>query len=229
MQQLVSTPLVDFLRGLRTEIDHNYGHGRVMVAVDGMAGSGAGDFADELARVYTETGRETFRASMEDFHRSRAERYQAGHTSPEGYYQDSYDYRTLRRVLIDPFRMAGSTGFQTSAFDVRRDAPVVTSWQTADADGILIIDGVFLLRPELIGTWNYAIAIDVPPALAYERLAKRDSRDPDPASPANARYIGGRELYLAEAAPLFAASAVVDNTDPAHPLRIFPDNGCGGA
>jgi uridine kinase len=229
MQQLISTPVIDFLRGLRGEIDHNYAHGRVIVAVDGMAGSGTNAFADELARVFQETGREAFRASMEDFHRPRSERHMAGLDSAEGYYADSYDYRTLRRALIDPFKMAGSTGFQTAAFDQKRDAPVVTSWQTADPDAILILNGVFLLRPELRGGWHYSIYLDVPPAVAYERLAARDNRNPDPLAVSNARYRGGQELYLAEAAPLFAAAAVVDNTDPTHPHRVFPDMGCACA
>jgi len=222
--QLVSTPLVEFQRGLRGEIDHNYAHGRVVLAVDGMVGAGTAAFADELARVYAETGREAFRASMEDFHRPRAQRRQAGRDSADGYYRDSFDYGTFRRVLLDPFRMAGSTGFQTAAFDVKRDAPIVSSWQTAGADAVLIVDGPFLLRPDLRGAWNYSIYLDVAARLAYERLAIRDGRDPSPDADSNARYIGGWQSYLADAEPFFAASAVVDNTDQAHPRRIFGDS-----
>jgi uridine kinase len=224
MQQLVSTPRFEFLRDLRREIDHNYAHGRVIVAVDGMTGSGTSAFADEFARVFGETRREVFRSSIDDFHRPRAERYRLGRDSAEGYYRESFDYGTLRRVLIDPFRMAGSTGFQTAAFDTARDAAVVSSWRTADADAVLVIDGIFLLRPELRGSWNYSVYLDVPPAVAYERLALTDRRDPDPEAVSNARYMGGRELYLAEAGPFLAASAVVDNTDQEHPRRVFGDS-----
>jgi uridine kinase len=224
MQRLVSTPLVEFLRELRGEIEHNYAHGRVIVAVDGMTGAGTTEFADEFARVLAETGRESFRASMDDFHRPRADRYRAGRDSAEGYYRDSFDYGTLRRVLIDPFRMAGSTGFQTAAFDTARDAPIVSSWRTAGADATLVIDGLFLLRPELRGSWNYSVYLDVSPTVAYERLARSDNRDPDPNAESNARYIAGRDLYLVDAEPFFAASAVVDNADPEHPRRVFGDS-----
>jgi uridine kinase len=216
--QLSSTPRIEFLRNLVTEIAHNYGRGRVMVAVDGndadggsassgdatdgRAGSaGTASFADDLASVFREAGHTAFRASIRDFHRSHAERAARGDESPESYYRDAFDYRTLRRVLIDPFRMAGSTGFQTSAFDDRRDAPTQSRWLTAPADAVLIIDGVFLNRPELRDLWNFSILLE----------------DPN---------IPGRVLepYFADADPRGSASAIVDNSAPDVPRRIFADS-----
>jgi uridine kinase len=222
--QLVSTPRVEFLRGIAGEIGRLYPKGRVVVAVDGLIGSGTGDFAAMLARVFGEAGRIAFTASMEDFHRQRAERYRLGRTSPEGFYADSYDYRTLRRALVDPFRLAGSTGFQTAAFDLVRNAPVLSAWQTGPADLVLIVEGVFLNRPELRGLWDYSIYLDVPMADAYARLAAERGFDADPLAPANERYRGGQERYLAEMDPAQVASAVVDNVDPEAPRRVFSDS-----
>ena len=82
----------------------------------------------EFAEVFAEEGSAVYRASIDGFHRPRAERYVRGRTSAEGYYRDSYDYATFRRALLDPFRdgaqTAGATGFQLAAFDVLRDSPV---------------------------------------------------------------------------------------------------------
>lgn len=222
--ELISTPKVEFLRGIVKEIMHNYGHGRVIVAVDGVDGAGKTIFSDALATVFREAGCETFRASIDDFHRPRFERHLAGEDSPEGFYRDSFDYRTLRRVLIDPFLMAGSTGFQTTAFDLRRDAPTESRWQTAGEDAVLVIDGIFLNRPELRDAWNYSVFLDVPWSVAYARMAGRDGVDPDPDAPSNARYRLGQDLYFAEAFPRAAASAIVDNTDPEAPRRVFADS-----
>ncbi|WP_345761496.1 uridine kinase [Diaminobutyricibacter sp. McL0608] len=222
--QLLPTPRNEFLRELVGEIAHNYGRGRVIVAVDGVDGAGKTTFGDDLAAVFREAGHDAFRASMEDFHRSRAERYRDGRESPESFYRDSFDYQTFRRVLVDPFRMAGSTGFQTTAWDVRRDAPTLSRWVTGQPDGVLIVDGVFLLRPELRGIWNYSILLEVPWDVAYSRLAERDARNPDADALANARYRDGQELYFTEANPREFANALVDNADPAHPRRIFADS-----
>ncbi len=40
----------------------------------------------------------------------------------------------------------------------------------------------------------------------------------DPASPANARYVGGQRTYLAEVVPWSRATWVLDNTDLEHPV-----------
>jgi uridine kinase len=221
--QLVPTPRNEFLRGLVAEIVRLYSAGRVIVAVDGIDGAGKTAFADDLAAAFEESGHPTARASMSDFHRPREERYRLGRESPESFYRDSFDYLTFRRVLVDPFRMAGSAGFQRASFDLRRDAPMLTSWLTMDADAVLIVDGIFLNRPELHGIWNYSILLEVPWDLAYARLAKRLGVDEDPGAGSNSRYREGQELYFAEADPQARANAIVDNTDPAHPSRVFAD------
>jgi uridine kinase len=220
--QLVTTPRVAFVRGVAAEIGRRYPVGRVLVAVDGIIGSGTGDFADLLARVFEESGRTAFRASMEGFHRARADRYRQGRDSAQGFYDDSYDYRTLRRALVDPFRLAGSTGFQTAAFDMRRDAAVLSSWQTGPADIVLLVDGVFLNRPELRELWDYSIYLELDFPTAYARLAASRGLDPDPDAPSNARYRGGQQLYLDQMNPLAVASQVVDASDPELPRRVVP-------
>lgn len=221
---LVRTPRVDVMRELRNEITHNYGAGRTIVAVDGIPGSGTSSFADDLADAFREDGRTAFRASIDDFHRPREERYVRGRQSGEGYYNDSFDYSLFRRVLIEPFRMAGSTGFQLAGFDEKRDTGEELRWVTGPKDATLIVDGVFLHRADLRGLWHYSIWLDVPLAEAYRRLAATLGVDPDPTASSNARYVGGQELYLRDAGPRTRASAVINNADEAHPTRVFLDS-----
>ncbi|PWC07281.1 uridine kinase [Mycetocola zhujimingii] len=221
---LVSTPRVELLRDLREEITHNYPAGRTIVAVDGIAGSGTAAFADGLADVFREADRAAFRASIDDFHRPREERYARGRDSAEGYYHDSFDYSLLRRVLIEPFRLAGGTGFQLAGFDEKRDTGEELRWVTGPKDAVLIVDGVFLHRPELRGLWHYSIWLDVPFSEAYRRLAESLGADPDPQAASNARYVGGQQLYQREANPRTSATAVVNNSVEASPVRVFLDS-----
>jgi uridine kinase len=208
----------DQLDALAAEILHNYGSGRAIVAIDGFDGAGKTHFAEDLAAAITAAGHSVFRASLDDFHRSRAERHARGVDSAEGFYRDSFDYTTLRRVLIEPFKLGGSTAFVTASFDHHRDAAVPSKWRTGPKDAILVIDGIFINRPELRGLWNYSVWLDVPREIAEQRMAERDGPAED-----SERYRGGQELYLAEANPREAAFAIIDNTDFEHPRRVFAD------
>ncbi|MET0735082.1 MAG: uridine kinase [Microbacterium sp.] len=225
--RLPITPTTTLWRELREDVRRRYRGGRILLAIDGTDGAGKTTFADGLAEVFAEDGSAVFRASIDGFHRPRAERYALGRTSPEGFYRDSYDYATFRRVLIDPFREGWQTsatiGFQLEAFDLSRDAPVESAWVTAPKDAVLIVDGIFLHRPELRDVWDWSAWLDVPLEVAYARMALRDGTDPDFRAASNRRYREGQELYVRDADPRAAASVIVDNADFAHPVRVFED------
>ena len=209
----------DTLDALAGEIVALYAGGRVVVAIDGIDGAGKTHFANDLAVVLTATGRSVFRASIDDFHRSQAERHARGADSPDGFYRDSFDYSTFRRVLLEPFRMGGSTAFVTAAFDHARDLPVQSKWRTGPKDAILVLDGIFLNRPELAGLWNYSVWLDVPRDIAEQRMLDRDGPTEN-----TERYRGGQDLYLSEVNPRATASSMIDNSDFDHPRRIFADS-----
>jgi len=204
---------------LADEFLGQYGRGRTFLSVDGIDGSCRRAFADALAERLGRGSHAVFRASIDDFHRPRAERLARGADSAEGYYYDSYDYDLFRRVLIEPFRLGGSAGFVTAAFDAERDSPIEMEWLTAPQDATLIVDGPFLGRPELRGIWNYSVWLDVDATAAAERLFRVDG-----AAPRSSRYSGGERLYLAEANPRARASAIFDNTNAELPRRVFADS-----
>jgi uridine kinase len=212
------------LRELRDEILLHYSSGRPVVAVDGLDGAGKTTFADALAETFAEREHAVVRASIDGFHRPKIERYRAGRDSAEGFYRDSFDYDAFRAELVSPFRRGGDTPFRTAIFDVGADRAVDLEPSTAPSDAVLIVDGIFLHRPELVGLWNYSIFLDVPREVAAARLATREGTDPDPDAPSNARYTQGQRLYVAEVRPRTRAVAIVDNTDVERPVRRFADS-----
>lgn len=199
-----ATPASDFADALTGEIRHNYGLGRVIVAVDGVEATSG--FADDLAEAFVRSGVHTVRASLDDFQRPRAARSLRGAGSPEGYYFDRYALDTLKRVLIEPFRLAGSTGFQTASFDAARDVERESSWLTAPADAVLVLDGPFLQRPGMRGLFDFTAYLET----------RQFGLAPE--------IVGADELYQAEAGPRFGASAIIDVNDPEHPRRVFADS-----
>jgi uridine kinase len=187
------------------------------VAIDGVDGAGKTMLADEVAELM-DGRRPVVRASVDGFHRPRAARYTRGRDSPEGYYLDSYDYAALFSVLLDPFAIGEPVC--TAVWDHVADAPVPRRWHRVGADAILIIDGIFLHRPELRDAWAASVFCRVTLDTAYARMAERDGASADPADPANRRYVEGQRLYIAACDPEAHATYVVDNTDLAAPYLV---------
>ena len=213
----------ELLESLVQEFTRLYGKGRRFLAVDGPEGAGKSTFADHLAAAFERAGVSAFRASMDDFQHPREHRERAGRHSAEGYYRDTFDESVFRRVLVEPFRLGGSTGFVLEAFDVDRDAPIEPKWITGPADAVLIVDGVFLLRPELRGIWHFSIWLDAEAEVRLQRMVEHAGADPDPEAESNRRTTDAQRRYVRDAGPNVAASAIVDNTDPDAPKRRYAD------
>jgi uridine kinase len=200
--------------------------GPLLVAVDGVDGVGKTTFADELAAAVEAVGAGTFRASVDGFHHPRRVRHRRGRHSPEGFYLDSYDLPALRRRLLDPLRPGGDRRVVRAVYDVVREQPVALPVQLVDERAVVLVDGIFLHRPELADRWDLSIFLAAPFAVTVARCAARDGTDPDPAAHANRRYVGGQRRYLAACEPQRHATIVVDHTDLASP-RIVVDRLAG--
>ena len=197
----------DLLEALAEEILHNYAHGRVIVAIDGEDTAAADAFAADLVAILKKRGHSAFAARMNDFVSPRDRREAWGPDSAEVRYRNTYDLSVLRRVLIDPFRMGGSTGFVAAAYDRAREQQIQAKWLTAPEDAILVLSGEYLQRPELKGLWNFTAWLESTPA--------------DPVDPLT---VAARKLYAKDVKARESATAIIDNTNPERPLRVFADS-----
>jgi uridine kinase len=188
---------------------------RIRVAIDGVDGAGKTVLADALAPLVIAKGRQVIRANVDDFHHPRAVRYARGRYSPDGFFLDSYDYPAFRRLLLDPLGPAGSGNYVAKHFDHRADRPVAPQPQQAPPAAALIVDGIFLNRPELRACWDLSILLQVDFAVSRERNAARDGTTEalDPDAPSTRRYNGGQQRYLAECKPEQQADIVIDYND----------------
>lgn len=187
------------LDALAEEFLGNYAKGRTMIAIDGANNSA--EFADALATRLGKGSHTVFRASINRFLKPKVERLARGLDEADGDYNGAFDYELVRRVLLEPFKLGGSAGFVSAAFDADRDVPITMQWKTGPQDATLIVDGPFLNRPELRGLWNFSVWLDESGPVAQ-----------------------AQKLYVAEANPRGRASAIVDYRDHAHPLRLFADS-----
>lgn len=203
---------------------------RLLVGVDGGAGSGKSTFADELARVLGERGVAVTRSTTDSFHRPRRERLVRGETSADGYYLDSHQLDRIADELLVPFRN-GATEVLTSAFDEPTDTSAECVVEV-DPQAVLVFDGLFLHRPEFAPLWDVSVYLDANerrdaawmsflfgelPSGSIERAAELDRRLELARWP---RYRSGWRAYVDDVAPSRRATFVIDNNDLARPLLV---------
>jgi uridine kinase len=193
----------------------------VRVAIDGPDAAGKTTLADELANELGARGRTVLRASIDGFHRPRAERYRRGRDSPEGYYREAFDYEAVRSEPLEPLGPDGDRRYRAAVFDLGCDARLRPPRIAAPADAILVADGVFLQRLELAALWDFRVFAH---AEAQELLCRACERDAALFGSAEAvreryerRYLAGQRLYVDEVGPRELADVVVDNTHTAAP------------
>lgn len=183
---------------------------RVFIGVDGVDGAGKTTFADALAACLQGP---VIRISIDGFHRPRRERYRQGRSSPRGFFEDSYDYGAFRDYVVDPLRPGGSGRYRTACHDLATDEQVQPPELQAPEPAVVLVDGLFLHRPELSAIWDATVFLDVSFETSCRRLQQRDGSDPDPRAPSNSRYVRGQEIYLSACDPCSAASVLVDYND----------------
>src|SRR5689334_3419655 len=94
------------------------------VAIDGIDAAGKTTFADALADILRLQGYGVILASIDGFHNPSDIRSRRGKLSPEGYYEDSFNYPALKELLLGPLGPNGSLYYQSKLFNFHTDATV---------------------------------------------------------------------------------------------------------
>jgi uridine kinase len=210
---------VDLLGRLAEEIGSTTTAHPLRVAIDGPPAAGKTTLADELEVVIRRQGREVVRATIDDFLFPRARRYRRGRYSAEGCYFDAHDRDAMCRVLLDPLGPDGDRRYRTAVYDRETDTTVSLPVATAPADAVLLFDGVFLLRPELIDRWDLSIFLSV----TFDRTVDRARGRALTADPSEIerswhhRYLPSQQLYLGRARPTDHAGVIVHNDEIQQP------------
>ena len=167
------------------------------IGVDGVDGAGKTRLAEELAQELTSRERPAVRVSLDQFERGKAERYERGDLSPEGYYLDAFDLLRFRAHVLS---IAGPR------------------------DIVVVVDGVFLQRGELADLWDATVWVEADLEVAAQRGAERnrvwfDSLD-ETYERYRIRYKPAQRRYIEEQRPHERATFVVRNTNLTEPELI---------
>ncbi|MCD4752549.1 MAG: hypothetical protein K8R40_05720 [Anaerolineaceae bacterium] len=195
------------------------------VAFDGVDAAGKTIFADELASLIESCSRTVIRSSVDYFHHPAVVRHQRSSSSPESYYDDSYNYDELIRMLLKPLgATAGGRRYCAGIYDYRVEQALEEVWQVAPSDAILLFDGIFLQRPELFDYWDLRIFLQIDFETSVARAAQRDQylfgTEAQTRERYLKRYVPGQRIYLESVHPAEKADILIDHRDPQNPRML---------
>lgn len=202
----------------------------VRVAIDGRGGAGKSTLADELVAPIERRGRPAIRAEVDDFYRLEIDKHNRSRLTAAAFYA-AYDHAALRRLLLDPLGPGGSRRYRHRWHDGWHDGMIDEPERLAAENAVLLLDGVFLLRPELNRLWDVRIVVDVDAEtglargvehdLVFEPAATRDAGRERRTRVWRERYLPADDAYLRDVHPMALADAVVDNRDPEAPGLVL--------
>ncbi|WP_214703918.1 MULTISPECIES: kinase [unclassified Exiguobacterium] len=175
-----------------------------VVAIDGLSGAGKTTRVSHLSNEPS-----VYVLHIDDYIVERAKRYETGQSEPTEYYALQWDVSRLECELFRPLRN-GITELKLPRYVYERDVIAEEKIDVSSAHTV-VIEGIFLQRPEWRPYFDYVIYLDCPREVRYERVLNRDTYLGDPAkrlAKYKRRYWPGEDLYLQQIDPKRGADIV---------------------
>ena len=114
--------------------------------------------------------------------------------------------------------------YRTAVYDFSTESIVYQEPKKAIRDSILLMEGVFLLRPEFRRFWDYSIFLHTDFEQVISRAKDRDQylfgAAEDVEKRYRSKYIPGKQIYLRESNPFSNAAIVIDNNVFSNPIIV---------
>jgi uridine kinase len=139
----------------------------VLVGIDGLGGAGKTTLADSIAEA-----RPDVQVIHGDDFYGPEERDWRSWTARQGY-QRYFDHERLSAELLEPLRHGRPARFRRYDWGEK----TLGEWVDVAPHGLVVVEGVYLLRPQLRQAWDLSVFVEVPRHVRGARLAARGQDD----------------------------------------------------
>lgn len=193
----------------------------LLVGVNGVDTSGKTEFTRTLADLMQEEGFAHTVVHLDDFMNPKAKRHR-GDNEIENYYAHAIDFGTVRDAILAPARSNAIPPRLTfkHSHPARDDYVLTHAYEFSASPSAILVEGVFLFRPELADFFDLKIYLDLPLSQVLARAALRDESWGGQAvlQKYREKYIPAQAWYLSLAQPAMLANFTIDVSDPANPI-----------
>lgn len=207
---------------IAAEIRSRKNNGRALVVgVNGIDASGKTEFAKGFESFLKANDFKVQVINLDDFHNPKAIRY-SGDDQADNYYRKSFDIEKIVNELLAPLRAEGRLAAEFDVLNLHTDQYDIKRKYDFDADTVVIFEGVFIFRRELVPYLDYKIFIDIPLQESKHRAEIRDVPvyGREVLQKYDEKYLPAQKRYINEFSPHEIAEMVIDNINWEHPKII---------
>ena len=156
---------------------------------------------------------------VDDFHRPRATRYGGDLPEDAKYLRQSIDLDQLADEVLAPIHACGQLRRTMRHLHIETDTYSVERTYDVDRRTIVVVEGVFLLRPPVSRYLHHLVFLEVAEETLIARGTLRDRELHGAAAERKFRekYLPAQRHVFAECPPHQHADVVIDNNDWNHP------------
>lgn len=193
----------------------------ILVAFDGVDNAGKTVLADKLFETMkSQNIFSPVRISIDKFHNPKEIRLHQGELSPEGFFNDSFNYKNIIENVIMPVK-SNNDYLISGVFDYKTESTINEIKIPISKDTVVLFDGIFMNRDELYKYWDISIFLDVTFETVLKRALARDVKlfgfEKEVIKKYNHQYIPGEKIYLNKCKPKERADIVIDNNNYYNP------------
>jgi len=191
----------------------------LVVGITGMDTSGKSEMTRALSKELDSASQHIQLIHIDDFHRPRAQRYRTQLPEPVQYYDHSIDFERAAADVLRPIRANGELKTTLTLLDLPSDTWTLERSYSVTEQTIVLLEGVFLFRPEVRDLVDLFIYLHVEERVVLERGRLRDvpSQGEEVMRKYHTKYLPAQRSYLAAHTPESNAHVIIDNSIWEHP------------
>ncbi len=183
-----------------------------VVGINGIDGSGKTSIASKFTSFLDDQGQSVQAIHIDDFHNPKAIRYAGDRPEPEKYFHQSFNLQALIDGVLAPIRQSMGLQRTLSLLDLETDQFDLERTYAITPDTIVVFEGVFLFRPELLPFLDYRVLVDIPFEASKERAVLRSPHlTADDLVAYDQKYLPAQRQYFEACRPHEVADLVIDN------------------
>jgi uridine kinase len=192
-----------------------------IAGISGIDTSGKSELTKGLGDFLNEEGYHVQIIHLDDFHHPRAIR-NGGVDEVENYYKRTFDLNLLRRSILYPIQNNCGVKTTLTLLDLDTDTYSRKISYRVFPHSIVLIEGIFLFRPELARVFDYKIWLDITEATAWKRIETRDVPrfGADILSRYERKYFPAQRIYIQKYQPKLKANLTINNNDWTEPIIV---------